>query len=104
MQNDLEIHPKLTKFSRELAPHRVGVAELVIPPGSSMIGKSVREERTRAKYGFSLLAIYRGEDVMSHIRTDEHEPTAIGFEPLAGWRHARRPHSLAGAETAGKQP
>ncbi|MGI9355003.1 MAG: SLC13 family permease [Rhizobiaceae bacterium] len=82
VQNDLDIHPTLTKFRRELAPHRVGVAELVIPPGSNMIGKSVREARTREKLGFSLLAIYRGEEVMSHVRTDEHEPTAIGFEPL----------------------
>ena len=82
VENDLEIRPTLRQFSRELAPHRVGVAEIVIPPDSHMIGKSVREERIRETLGFSLLAIYRGEDVMSHIRTDEHEPTVIGFEPL----------------------
>lgn len=82
VQNDLDIHPTLEKFARELAPHRVGVAEIVIPPGSGMIGQSVRGVRARETYGFSLLAIYRGEDVLSHIRTDEHEPTAIGFEPL----------------------
>ena len=82
VENDLEIRPQLQKFARELAAHRVGVAELVIPPGSAMIGRSVREARTRANLGFSLLAIYRGESVMSHIQTDDHEPTAIGFEPL----------------------
>ncbi len=82
ISNDLDIHPTLTKCRRELAPHRTGVAELVIPPGSNMIGKSVREERTRERLGFSLLAIYRGEDVLSHVRTDDHEPTAIGFEAL----------------------
>ena len=82
VENDLEIRPALTQFSRELAPHRVGVAEMVIPPDSGMIGKSVREERCREILGFSLLAIYRGEQVMSHIRTEEHEPTIIGFEPL----------------------
>lgn len=82
VQNDLDIHPRLDKFARDLAPHRVGVAEIVIPPGSGMIGKSVRGVRARETFGFSLLAIYRGEDVMSHMRTDDHEPTAIGFEPL----------------------
>jgi len=82
INNDLDIHPTLTKCRRELAPHRTGIAELVIPPGSNMIGKSVREARTREQLGFSLLAIYRGEDVMSHIQSDDHEPTAIGFEPL----------------------
>jgi len=80
--NDLEIHPTLTKFARDLAPHRVGVAEIVIPPDSVMIGKSVREVRSRETYGFALLAIYRGEEVLSHISTDDHQPTAIGFEAL----------------------
>jgi di/tricarboxylate transporter len=82
VQNDLVIHPQMDKFSRELASHRCGVAEIVIPPESSMIGESTRSVRARERYGFSLLAIYRGEEVMSHIRTDDHQPTKIGFEPL----------------------
>jgi di/tricarboxylate transporter len=82
VQNDLIIHPRIDKFSRDLANHRCGVAEIVIPPDSAMIGKSAREVKARERYGFSLLAIYRGEDVLSHIHTDEHEPTVIGFEPL----------------------
>ncbi len=82
VQNDLVIHPQMDKFSRELASHRCGVAEIVIPPESSMIGESTRSVRARERYGFSLLAIYRGEEVMSHIRTDDHLPTKIGFEPL----------------------
>ncbi len=82
VQNDLVIHPQMDKFSRELASHRCGVAEIVIPPESSMIGESTRSVRARERYGFSLLAIYRGEEVMSHIRTDDHTPTKIGFELL----------------------
>ena len=82
VQNDLTIHPRIEKFARELASHRCGVAEIVIPPDSSMIGKSVREVRARERYGFSLLAIYRGDEVLSHISTDDHDPTVIGFEPL----------------------
>ncbi len=80
--NDLEILPRPNKFARDLAPHRCGVAEIVIPPSSSMIGKSTREVRSRETYGFALLAIYRGDSVLSHIETDDHAPTAIGFEPL----------------------
>ncbi|MGI9364841.1 MAG: SLC13 family permease [Rhizobiaceae bacterium] len=82
VQNDLIIHPRIDKFARDLASHRCGVAEIVIPPDSAMIGKSARGVRARERYGFSLLAIYRGEDVLSHISTDDHEPTVIGFEPL----------------------
>ena len=82
VQNDLEIVPGLQKFARELSPQRVGVAEIVVPPDSSMIGKSVRQVRSRETLGFALLAIYRDNEVLSHIRTDDHQPTAIGFEPL----------------------
>jgi len=82
VQNDLLIHPRIDKFAHDLAAHRCGVAEIVIPPDSAMIGKSARGVRARERYGFSLLAIYRGEDVLSHISTDDHEPTVIGFEPL----------------------
>lgn len=82
VQNDLIIHPRIDKFAHDLAAHRCGVAEIVIPPDSAMIGKSARGVGARQRYGFSLLAIYRGEDVLSHISTDEHEPTVIGFEPL----------------------
>lgn len=82
VQNDLIIHPRIDKFAHDLAAHRCGVAEIVIPPDSTMIGKSARGVQARERYGFSLLAIYRGEDVLSHISTDDHEPTVIGFEPL----------------------
>lgn len=82
VQNDLIIHPRIDKFARDLASHRCGVAEMVIPPDSGMIGKSAREVRARERYGFSMLAIYRGDQVLSHISTDDHEPTLIGFEPL----------------------
>ena len=82
VQNDLEILPRIDKFSHDLANHRCGVAEIVIPPGSSMIGKSARGVRARELYGFSLLAIYRGDEVLSHINTEDHAPTMIGFEPL----------------------
>ncbi|MEP1209085.1 MAG: SLC13 family permease [Rhizobiaceae bacterium] len=82
VQNDLIIHPRIDKFAHDLAAHRCGVAEIVIPPDSTMIGKSARGVSARERYGFSLLAIYRGEDVLSHISTDDHEPTVIGFEPL----------------------
>ena len=47
-----------------------------------MIGKSARGVRARELYGFSLLAIYRGDEVLSHINTEDHAPTMIGFEPL----------------------
>jgi len=75
----LTVRPELDVFVEDFAPTNAGIAEIVIPPESDLIGKSPRELLLRKTYGLSLLAIHRGEETMSHVETDEHEPTAIGL-------------------------
>lgn len=75
----LTIRPDLDVFAEEFAPTNAGVAELVIPPDSRLIGKCPRELLLRKTYGLSLLAIHRGEETLSHVETEEHEATAIGL-------------------------
>lgn len=75
----LQIHPKLDIFAEEFAATNAGIAEIVIPPDSSLIGKCPRELVLRKSYGLSLLAIHRGEDTLSHVETKKHKPTAIGL-------------------------
>jgi len=75
----LTIRPVLDAFSEEFAATNAGIAEVVIPPDSRLIGKSPRELVLRKTYGLSLLAIHRGEDTLSHVETEEHIPTAIGL-------------------------
>ena len=65
--------------SDEYTPTNAGVAELVIPPDSKLIGKSPRDLLLRKTTGLSLLAIYRGEEILSHVETEDHRPTAIGL-------------------------
>ncbi len=80
----LTIRPELDVFAEEFAPTNAGIAELVIPPESQLIGKCPRELVLRKTYGLSLLAIHRGEDTLSHVETEDHIPTAIGlvkFQP-----------------------
>lgn len=67
------------RFSEDFATTQAGVAEIVIPPGSSLIGKDSRELRIRQTYGFSLLAIHRGEEVLSNVETEDHEATRLGL-------------------------
>jgi len=55
----LEKHKELQTFAEELVATKAGVAELVIPPGSQLIGKSARDVWMRKTYGASLLAIQR---------------------------------------------
>ncbi len=78
----LQVLAELDDFAEDFAATKAGVAELVVAPGSGIIGKSGQELRFRGTYGMSLLAIHRGADTMSYVETDEHEATRIGKVPL----------------------
>ena len=78
----LEILPSLQSFSDDFAITQAGVAEIVVPPGSSVIGKTPGEVRYRAAHGLSLLAIHRGEETLSHVETPEHAATQLTDVPL----------------------
>ena len=78
----LTVRPELDVFVEEFAPTNAGIAELVIPPDSKLIGKSPRDLLLRKTYGLSLLAIHRGEETLSHVKTEDHEPTQIGLVPF----------------------
>ncbi len=58
--NAVDVKPELDLFAEVMANNKAGVAEIVIPPGSSLIGKTARELWMRKTYGLSLLAINRG--------------------------------------------
>ncbi|WP_177433191.1 SLC13 family permease [Thiohalobacter thiocyanaticus] len=61
----LRLHPDLDRFSEVLIPTKAGIAEIVIPPGSRLIGKTARDLWLRKTYGLSLLAIHRGGKTVS---------------------------------------
>lgn len=73
----LKALPEPEIFGEEFAATKSGVAEMVIPPGSSVIGKTPIDLRFRATYGMSLLAVHRGEDTMSHVETPDHEAVSL---------------------------
>jgi di/tricarboxylate transporter len=58
--NAVDVKPDLELFSEAMSNTKAGVAEIVIPPGSSLIGKTARDVWMRKTYGLSLLAINRG--------------------------------------------
>lgn len=53
-RNDLET------FTESLAATKAGIAEVVIPPSSTLIGKSAHDVWMRKTYGISMLALHRG--------------------------------------------
>jgi len=78
----LSIRPELDVFAEEFASTNAGVAELVIPPDSKLIGKSPQDLLLRKTYGLGLMAIHRGEETLSHVKTDDHDSTQIGLVPF----------------------
>jgi di/tricarboxylate transporter len=57
---NLQVRKDLKTFGDSLIPSKAGIAELVVPPNSTLIGKSARDLWLRKTYGVSLLAIHRG--------------------------------------------
>lgn len=78
----LEILPELEVFAEAYAPTVSGVAEIVIPPDSTLIDKTARDVVMRKTYGLGLLAIHRGGETLSLVETDDHVATDIGHEPF----------------------
>ncbi len=79
---DLSIDLDGSTFVEELSSDKSGVAELVIPPDSSLIGQSAKEIGIRKNYGLSILTLFR-------------QGTPYGRT------HARHPHHCDGDDTVG---
>ena len=60
----LSVKSEMDAFSEILSASSAGIAEIVIPPDSSVIGKSIREIEIRKKYGTTVLAVFRADDVI----------------------------------------
>ncbi len=78
----LEVLPELDIFAEAYAPTVAGVAEVVIPPDSDLIGKTARDVLMRKTYGLGLLAIHRAGETLSLVETEDHEAVNISREPF----------------------
>lgn len=58
--NGLTLRNELETFDEALAATRAGIAEVVIPPGSELVGKSARDVWLRKTYGLAMVALHRG--------------------------------------------
>jgi di/tricarboxylate transporter len=56
----LQLRKKLQTFTEALSAANAGIGELVIPPGSQLIGKSARDVWMRKTYGMAMMALHRG--------------------------------------------
>jgi len=74
LENQCRVQPRLKTFGPLFNASRGGISEVVIPPGSRLIGQTIRDARLRTRYGISVLAINRrGEILTEGIREEELE-------------------------------
>jgi di/tricarboxylate transporter len=74
LDNQCRVQPRLRTFGGLFNPSRAGISEVVIPPGSRLIGQTIGEARLRTRYGISVLAVNRrGEALTEGIRDIELE-------------------------------
>ena len=66
----LSVARDMQAFVEILNPARAGVSEVVIPPASSVAGRTIREVAMRKRYGVHVLAINRQEEIIRHDLTD----------------------------------
>lgn len=60
----LKTRTELVSFTESLSAAKAGIAEIVIPPSSKLIGKTARDVWLRKTYGLSMLAIHRGGETL----------------------------------------
>ena len=60
----LELRSELQTFADSLSSARSGIADIVIPPGSSLIGKSARDLWMRKTYGIAMVALHRDGETL----------------------------------------
>jgi di/tricarboxylate transporter len=61
---NLKKRGSLYTFVESLATNKAGIAEVVIPPGSNLIGKSARDVWMRKTYGLALIGLHRNGKTM----------------------------------------
>ncbi len=61
---DLKLREVMRTFVDDLSSTKAGIAEVVIPPGSSLIGKSARDVWMRKTYGLAMIGLNRGDETL----------------------------------------
>lgn len=60
----LKLRPELRTFADDLSSNKAGIAEVVIPPSSHLIGKSARDIWLRKTHGIAMVGLHRDGETM----------------------------------------
>jgi len=65
LDNQCRVQPRLRTFGGLFNPSRAGISEVVLPPGSRLLGQTINQARLRKRYGISVLAINRRGEILT---------------------------------------
>jgi di/tricarboxylate transporter len=86
LDNQCRVQPHLRTFGGLFNPSRAGISEVVIPPGSKLVGQSVGEARLRKRYGISVLAVNRRGEILTEDIRDMELETGDCLVSHSTWR------------------
>jgi di/tricarboxylate transporter len=75
---DLKRRPQLRTFAEDLSSTKAGIAEIVIPPSSKLIGQSARDVWLRKTYGISMITMHRDGHTMREVEDIRNIPFHSG--------------------------
>ncbi|MET0086141.1 MAG: SLC13 family permease [Sedimenticola sp.] len=74
----LKLRETIRTFGDDLSTSKAGIAEVVIPPGSSLIGKSARDVWMRKTYGLAMIGLHRGDEILREGDDIRNRPLKAG--------------------------
>jgi len=80
------LQPRVKTFGGLFNPSRAGISELVIPPGSKLIGQSIGDARLRKRYGISVLAVNRRGNIINEDVREQVLETGDCLVSHSTWR------------------
>ena len=86
LEMQCRVQPRLRTFGGLFNPSRAGISEVVIPPGSRLVGQSAGETRLRKRYGISVLAINRRGEILTEGIRDMPLETGDCLVSHSTWR------------------
>jgi di/tricarboxylate transporter len=86
LENQCRVQPRLRAFGGLFNASRAGISEVVIPPGSRLIGQTVAAAQLRQRYGISVLAVNRRGEVLTEDIRDLELETGDCLVSHSTWR------------------
>lgn len=79
-------------FTEDLSPNKSGIAEVVIPPRSALIGKSARDLWMRKSYGLAMVGLHRNGETLREGEDIRNMPLMAGDTMMVhtSWRDLER--------------